>query len=65
MGYQNKYENEPEFSHNIHKIAALAFLKPEDVVRGFEDLSLDLDDEYQSILDYFEETYVGKWLYFL
>ena len=34
-------------------------------MKGFEDFSLDLDDEYQSILDYFEETYVGKWLYFL
>jgi len=44
----------------LHKIAALAFLKPDDVVKGYEDLSLDLDDEYQTILDYFEEIYIGK-----
>jgi hypothetical protein len=30
------------------------------VVKGYEDLSLDLDDEYQTILDYFEEIYIGK-----
>jgi hypothetical protein len=30
------------------------------VVKGFEDLSMDLDDEYQTVLDYFEETYIGK-----
>ncbi|CAF4586963.1 unnamed protein product [Rotaria sp. Silwood2] len=58
--YQNKYENEPEFSHNIHKIAALVFLKPDDVVKGFEDLSVDLGDEYQAVFDYIEETYIGR-----
>ena len=30
-------------------------------MKGFEDLSLDLHDEYQSILGYFEEIYVGKY----
>ncbi|CAF3402781.1 unnamed protein product [Rotaria sp. Silwood2] len=60
LGYQNKYENEPEFSHNIHKIAALVFLKPDDVVKGFEDLSVDLGDEYQAVFDYIEETYIGR-----
>ncbi|CAF4863424.1 unnamed protein product, partial [Rotaria sp. Silwood2] len=60
LGYQNKCENEPEFSHNIHKIAALVFLKPDDVVKGFEDLSMDLGDEDQAVLDYFEETYIGR-----
>ncbi|CAF3778779.1 unnamed protein product [Rotaria socialis] len=60
LGHQNKYENDPEFSHNIHKIAALAFLKPDDVAKGFEDLSMNLDDEYQTVLHYFEETYIGR-----
>ncbi|CAF2121455.1 unnamed protein product [Rotaria magnacalcarata] len=60
LGHQNKYESDPEFSHNIHKIAALAFLKPDDVVKVFEDLSMNLDDEYQTVLDYFEETYISR-----
>ncbi|CAF2115230.1 unnamed protein product [Rotaria magnacalcarata] len=34
-----------------HKIAPLAFMKPDDVVKGFEDLSMDLDDEYQTCND--------------
>ncbi|CAF3945239.1 unnamed protein product [Rotaria sp. Silwood1] len=46
LGCQNKYESDPAFSHNIHKIAASAFLKPDEVIKGYEALSLDLDDDY-------------------
>ena len=48
------------FSHNVHKIAALAFLEPTHVVTGFERLSMELGDDYETILDYFEETYIGE-----
>ncbi|CAM4799007.1 unnamed protein product [Rotaria magnacalcarata] len=61
LGHQNKYEDDPEFSHNIHKIVvALTFLKPDDAVKGFEDLSMNPDDEYQTILHHFEEAYIGR-----
>ncbi len=59
LGCQNKYENDPVFSHNIHKIVALTFIKSDDVVNGYEALLLDLEDNSQAILDYFEETYIG------
>ncbi|CAF1483050.1 unnamed protein product, partial [Rotaria sordida] len=49
LGHQNKYNDDSVFAHNIHRLAALAFLKPDDVVKGFEALSLSLDDDdYQS-----------------
>jgi hypothetical protein len=48
------------FAHNVHKIAALAFLPPAIVVNAFEQLSMDLGDDYETLLDYFEETYIGE-----
>ena len=38
----------------------MTFLEPGDVIKGFESLSMDLDEDYQEMLDYFEETYIGK-----
>ncbi|CAF4539884.1 unnamed protein product [Rotaria socialis] len=60
LGHQNQYESGPLFTHNIHKIAALAFLKLTNVINGFEHLSIDLGDDNETILDYFEETYIGE-----
>ncbi|CAF3402296.1 unnamed protein product [Rotaria socialis] len=60
LGHQNQYESDPLFTHNIHKIAALAFLKLTNVINGFEHLSIDLGDDNETILDYFEETYIGE-----
>ncbi|CAF1440348.1 unnamed protein product [Adineta ricciae] len=47
-------------AHNIHKIAALAFLEPGSVVDGFELLCEEIGERYDDILDYFESTYIGK-----
>ncbi|CAF4278630.1 unnamed protein product [Rotaria socialis] len=60
LGHQNQYESDPLFTHNIHKIAALAFLKLTNVINGFEHLSIDLGDDNETILDYFEETYIDE-----
>lgn len=59
LGHQTEYQNDTTFSHNIHKIAALAFLECDSVVNGFELLCEDLGEHYDNILDYFEETYIG------
>ncbi|CAF4921633.1 unnamed protein product, partial [Rotaria magnacalcarata] len=58
--HQAQYQTDSTFSHNIHKIAALAFLDPNSALSGFESLCEQLDDRYDNILDYFEETYIGK-----
>ncbi|CAF3023510.1 unnamed protein product [Rotaria sp. Silwood2] len=61
LQHQNRYQTDSEFAHNIHKIAALTFLQTANVINGFESLSMDLNDDYDTILDYFEETYIDKW----
>ncbi|CAF0952690.1 unnamed protein product [Didymodactylos carnosus] len=60
LGYQNRYQEDVKFAHNINKIAALAFIPPCDVLHAYSRLALDLDDDYQDILNYFEDTYIGR-----
>ena len=44
----------------MHKFGALAFSQSTDVIKGFESLFLNLDDDYQDMIDYFAETCIGK-----
>ena len=60
LGHQNDYQTDPLFAHNIHKIAALAFVTPSSVLDVFESLCDDLGERYDNILDYFQDTYIGK-----
>ncbi|CAF1383957.1 unnamed protein product, partial [Didymodactylos carnosus] len=50
--YQNRYQEDVKFAHNINKIAALAFIPPCDVLPAYSRLALDLDDDYQDTLNY-------------
>ena len=59
LGHQNAYQDDAVYSHKIHMIASLAFLEPNSVVIGFERLSMDLGDDLEDIIDYFERTYIG------
>ncbi|CAF0834509.1 unnamed protein product [Rotaria sordida] len=60
LGWQNRYQTDSIFAHNIHKFGALVFLEINNVIKGFESLSMDLDEDYQEMIDYFEETYIGR-----
>ena len=55
-----KYEDDFDFANGIHKIAALAFFNPKDVVEAFVQLSIHLGDQFQSMLDYFEDNYIRR-----
>ena len=59
-GFKQKYETDMTFADSIHQILALAFLEPIQVINGFESLCSELGGEYQEILDYFEDSYIGR-----
>ena len=59
-GLKARYENEPNFAMQCRMIAALAFVPPANVVAAFETLRDHLPDDLDPVLDYFEDTYVGR-----
>ena len=55
---QKQYED-VDFALGIHKIAALVFIHPENVINAFAALSIHLDDTFQTMLDYLEGNYIS------
>ena len=43
----------------VYKVA-LAFIHSDNVINAFTDLSIHLDDTFQTMLDYFEDNYIGR-----
>ncbi|CAF4861380.1 unnamed protein product, partial [Rotaria socialis] len=60
LGFKTNYEQDPIFSRHVNQIAALAFLQPNDVSQSFDDLYNPLPQMLHPLLDYFEDTYVGR-----
>ncbi|CAF4370632.1 unnamed protein product [Rotaria socialis] len=60
LGFKKNYEQDPVFSHHVNQMAALAFLQPNDVSQGFDDLYNSLPQMLHPLLDYFEDTYIGR-----
>ena len=48
--FKTNYEQDPAFAHYVNKISALAFLKPNDVSQGFDDLYGALPQILQPLL---------------
>ena len=65
LGHQVRYVEEPEFSLCLRMLSALAFLSPQNVIPGFEELFNDVRANYQDVVDehfeYFEDTYIGRY----
>ena len=61
LGQEAKYRNDLLFAHNIHKIVAIIFPELNQVIDGFEDPLANLGIDYQTILNYVEETYTGSY----
>ena len=59
-GLQERYENDANFALQCRMISALAFVPTADVVAAFEALSAELPNELLDIMDYFEDTYIGR-----
>ena len=61
-GLQQLYENDAGFALKMRMIAAIAFVPVADVVISFEHLidNTDFPEEVHSVLDYFEDTWIGR-----
>ena len=63
-GLQHRYIDDVEFANTLRMIAALAFVPPDEVEAYFEqycDYARNLyDGDCHSIIDYFEDTYIGR-----
>jgi hypothetical protein len=60
LGFKTNYEEDPEFAHHVNKLAALAFLNPNDISQGMEDIYNSLLEMMHPLFNYFEDTYVGR-----
>ena len=64
LGLQVQYNNDQEFALHLRMIPALAFIPPNDVVDAFERLTDLIRNQYgdatDGVLDYFEDTYIGR-----
>ena len=59
-GLQQRYQEDTDFVLKLRMIPALAFVPPQDVIAAFKELSDELPAESQPVVDYFEDTYVGR-----
>ena len=60
LGLQVQYKDDEDFAHNVRMLAALAFVPEPDVISAFEAVSEDFPFDAQTVIDYFEDTYIGR-----
>ncbi|KAL3859047.1 hypothetical protein ACJMK2_009284 [Sinanodonta woodiana] len=60
VGLQDRYQNDKDLALSIRMIAALAFVPSEKVIESFETLQESLSDEFATVVDYFEDNYIGR-----
>jgi len=64
-GLKNRYSTDAIFSHEIKKLSALAFVPVDNVIFAFEELInsdyyVDNEEELRTVVDYFEDTWIGR-----
>ena len=59
-GLQERYRMDEDLAVKIRMLPALAFVPPRDVVESFETLQENAPDEMMPLIDYFEDTYIGR-----
>lgn len=59
-GLQERYQTDEDFAVKTRMITAIAFVPVESVENAFEALQEVVPDELMPVLDYFEDTYIGR-----
>ena len=59
-GLQERYKDDAEFSLLVRMLPALAFVPVEKVCEVFDNLEEEVKEEVQPLLDYFEDTFIGR-----
>ena len=62
FGLQNAYQNGEHEKHFFKLIVSLAFVLEKDVEKAFEELTSQTPEEFQPVVDYFEDTFIGRLL---
>ena len=60
LGLQVRDKDDEDFAHKVRMLAALAFVPEADVIDAFEAVSEDFPLDAQAVIDYFEDTYIGR-----
>ena len=62
LGLQVRYKDDEDLAHKVRMLAALAliFVPEPDVIITFEAVSEDFPLDGQAVIDYFENTYIGR-----
>ena len=58
-GLQARYQQDPAFVIEVRMIAALAFVPGIDITQVFNDLSNNIGQDLDVIMDYIEDNYIG------
>ena len=59
-GLTKKYHEDNDFHLNVRKLIALAFVPLIDVIKAFELLENEFDDDADEFIYYFEKTWIGE-----
>ena len=57
---KNKYQQDMLFHLNVKKLVALSFVPVSDVIKAYELIADDFDDDAGKLLDYFEVPRIGQ-----
>ena len=55
-----KYQEDDDFRSNVKKVNALAYLPLDDIIKGFDLVAAEFDDDADEFLGYFEKTWIGE-----
>jgi len=64
-GLKNRYSTDVIFAHEIKKLSAFAFVPVDNVISAFEELInsdyyVENEEDLQTVVDYFEDTWIGR-----